>query len=320
MDRHAAQARCTNNLSGDFCARQRVVDSISAVPLQSLNPTATSRLEWRPVVRSPEQLRLHPALKELGWIGGMDEFTAAARLKDQSVPEPILITTNGTILAGYGRWQSAVFDGRHEINCIEYPLVDDEALQFIIRHHRSRCGWNAFVRIRLALTLESYYQQKAIENMRVGGKWKGLTNLSNADRIDVRQQMAHDAGTGTSNVDKVKAILHSAHPNIIAALQNDLLKIHRAWKWCKLPRLQQKAEFARYEEDLTQRKILHGLLPKPTSVSLDPAQVIDALQRLEARQPGSIDIRTSRSKRTVVILAQGLLQRPDAQKELERHA
>src|ERR1035441_7068476 len=45
----------------------------------------------------------------------------------------------------------AVFDGRHEINCIEYPLSEDEALQFILTHHQTRCGWNAFVRIRLAL-------------------------------------------------------------------------------------------------------------------------------------------------------------------------
>jgi len=39
---------------------------ISAVPPQSFNPTAMSRLDWRPVVRSPEQLRLHRALDELG--------------------------------------------------------------------------------------------------------------------------------------------------------------------------------------------------------------------------------------------------------------
>jgi hypothetical protein len=96
------------------------------------------------------------------------------------------------------------------------------------------------------------------------------------------------------NVSKVKAILRSAHPNIITALQNGVLSIHRAWLWSKLPKLQQRVEFARYEEERTQRKILHEFLPKPASVSLDLAQLIEALQRLEARQPGSIAIRTSR--------------------------
>ena len=96
------------------------------------------------------------ALEELGWIGVIDEFNDAARLTNPSVTEPILITTNGTILAGFGRWRLAVFDGRHEIHCIEYPLSEDEALQFIISHHQTQRGWNAFVRIRLALTLEPY--------------------------------------------------------------------------------------------------------------------------------------------------------------------
>ena len=129
---------------------------VSAVSPQSFNPTAMSRLEGRPVVRSPEQLRLHRALDELDWVGVIGELNEAVRLTNPSVAEPILITTNGTILAGFGRWRSAVFEGRHEINCIEYPLSEDEALQFIISHHQPQRGWNAFVRIRLALTLEPY--------------------------------------------------------------------------------------------------------------------------------------------------------------------
>lgn len=130
------------------------VEVISAVTPQSFNPTAMSRSEGRPVVRSPKQLRLHRAMEELRWIGVMDEFNDAARQMNPTVTEPILITTNGTILAGFGRWRSAMFEGRHEIRCIEYPLSEDEALQFILTHHQSRCGWNAFVRIHLALTLE----------------------------------------------------------------------------------------------------------------------------------------------------------------------
>jgi hypothetical protein len=73
----------------------------------------------RPVTGFPGQLRLHPALDELGWIGVTDEFNEAAGLTNQSLPEPILITTNGTILAGIGCWRAAVFDGQQELNCIE---------------------------------------------------------------------------------------------------------------------------------------------------------------------------------------------------------
>jgi hypothetical protein len=294
---------------------------LNAIPCQPepFTLTTMSRSQWRPVVRSPGQLRLHPAMKELGWTGVIDELNDAARLKDQSVPEPILITTNGTILAGFGYWRFEMLEGRHEVNCIECPLSEDEALRFILTHHQSRTGWNDFVRIRLALTLEPNLQQAALDNMRAGGKFKGSTSLAEADRIDVREKIARRAGTGTGNVSKVKAILLSTHPNVITAVQNGWLSIHRAWLWSKLPKLQQRAEFARYEEEHTQRKILREFLPRPASVSLDPAQVIETLQRVEAQQPGSIDIRVSRRRRTVVILAQDFSRLPGTQKELDRH-
>ena len=75
--------------------------------------------------------------------------------------------------------------------------------------------------------------------------------------------------------------------------------------------MQQRVEFASYEEERTQRKLLREFLPKPESASLDLAQVVEALQRLEARQPGSIAIRTSRRlRRTVVILGQDFSRLP----------
>jgi hypothetical protein len=41
----------------------------------------------------------------------------------------------------------AVFDDRHEINCIEYSLSEEEALQFIISHHQPQSGWNKYIRV-----------------------------------------------------------------------------------------------------------------------------------------------------------------------------
>src|SRR5664279_1560920 len=207
------------------------VEIISPVPPQSFNPTAMSRLEGRPVVRFPEQLRLHRSLEDLSWTGVIDEFNDAARMTNPSVTEPILITTNGTILAGFGRWRLAVFDGRHEINCIEYPLSEDEALQFILTHHQTRCGWNAFVRIRLALNLEPYFQQRALDNMCAGGKYKGWANLPEAQHIEVRQEIARAAGVCARNVSNVKTILQTAHSRLKEALRDGTLM-----KW-EFPRL-----------------------------------------------------------------------------------
>src|SRR4051812_26420836 len=196
--------------------------------LLTVGPLAsgTSGKEGVHVNRSPGQLRPHPALDEIGWTE-LDELNEAARRKLQSVREPILITKDETILCGLGSWQLALFEGRQQILCIQYDIDENESLQFILGIHRTCRSWNSFVSIRLALKLEPYFQQKSVENMRAGGRHKGSTNLSKADRIEVRQEVANAAGSGVGNVDKVKAILQSAHPNIIQALQNGSIRIHR---------------------------------------------------------------------------------------------
>jgi hypothetical protein len=295
------------------------VEVISAVPPQPFNPTVMSRSEGRPVVRSPEQLRLHHALEEIGWTGVIDEFNDAARLKKQSVPEPILITTNGTILAGIGRWRSAVFEGRHEINCIEYPLSEDESLQFILAYHQTRCGWNKFVRICLALTLKPSLQQRALENMRAGGKYKGWANLPEAQHIEVRQKIASVAAVCPRYVSNVETILKLAHPRLIEALRNRTLKIGHAIQFCKLPRAEQLEQFIRYSEERATNRVIRRSIahPKEKKDSLDVVAALDALQRQEERQPGSIAVLVGRHKRTVVLVGQDLLGELPTQRELK---
>jgi len=278
-----------------------------------------SRLEGSPVVRSPQQLRLHRALEEVGWTGAIDEFNEAARLSHPSITDPILITTNGTILSGFGRWRSAVLDGRLEINCIEYPLSEDESLQFILTHHQTRCGWNDFVRIRLALTLEPNLQQKALDNMRTGGELKGLANLPEAQHIDVRKEIARAAGVGDRNVSNVRTILQRAHPILIGALKEGTLTINCAIQFCKLSKADQLEQFIRYSEERATNRVIRRSIPQPKEkkASLDVLAVLNALQCQEARQPGSVAVRVGRHKRTVVLVGQDYVAGPHSQKELK---
>jgi hypothetical protein len=296
------------------------VEAISAIPPQSFNPTAMSRLEGRPVVRSPGQLRLHRALEGVGWTGVIAELNEAARLRHPSLTEPILITTAGTILSGFGCWRSAVFDGRPEINCIEYPLrSEEEALQFILSHHQPQRGWNAFVRIRLALTLEPHFQQKALDNMRAGGKYKGWANLPEVQHMNVRQEIARAAGVGSRNVSNVKTILEVAHPRLIEALKDGTLSINRAIQFCKLARAEQVEQFIRYSEERATNKLIRRCIawPKEEKFGLNVFTVLDALQQQEARQPGSVAVRVGRHKRTVVLIGQDLTAEPHPQTGLK---
>jgi hypothetical protein len=289
------------------------------IPPHSFNATAMSRLEGSSVVRPPQQLRLHRALEEVGWTGETSEFNEATRRCHPSVTDPILITTNGTLLAGFGRWRAAIFDGRFEINCIEYPLSEYESLHFILTHHQSRSWWNDFIRIRLALALELDYQQKAVENMRAGGKFKGLANLPEAQRIDVRKEIACAAGVGDRNVTNVKTILQRAHPILIGALKEGTLSINRAIQFCKLHRAEQLEQFIRYSEERATNRVIRRSMPqlKEKKASLDALAVLDALQCQEAQQPGSVAVRVGRHKRTVVLVGEDYLAGPHSQKGLK---
>lgn len=292
---------------------------LDAIPcqLQPFNLIPMNRSEGRPVVRSPEQLRLHRAMDELG-LPVIDYLNNAALLKDQSMPDPILITTSGTILAGFGRWRSALFDGQLEIHCIEYSLRDDQALQFILRQHQPQRGWNAFIRIRLALKLEPHFQHRALDNMRAGGKYKGSANLPEAKHIDVRQEIARAAGAGVRNVSNVKTILHTAHPRLVEALAHGTLSIHRAILWCGRPKEQQLEQFTHSIWERTRNKVIRQAIarPKADNTSPDPITLLDALRRQEARQPGSVVVRFGRLRRTVVLIGQDLTG-PHSQRRFE---
>jgi hypothetical protein len=287
-------------------------------PLQSFNPTVMSRSEGRPVVRFPEQLQLHPALKEIGWSGVIDEFNDAARLPNPFVPDPILVTRTGTILAGFGHWRLAMIEGKPEVPCIEYALNDDESLQFTLTHHQIRRGWNDFVRIRLALTLKPSFQKRALDNMRAGGKLKGLANLPDVHRIDVRQEIADIASVCPRNVGNVETILQIAYPSLIDALGSGTLKINRAMELCKLPNSEQLNEFTRYSEERATGKVIRRCLlqPRKGEISLDSVSVLEALHNHQERRAGSVLVRIVRNKRTVILVGQDLLDEINAQKEL----
>jgi len=278
-----------------------------------------SRLEGRAVVCSPEQLRLHSVLRELD-CAVPGELNEAARRKTEIDLEPVLITTNGIILAGFGRWWSAVLQGKQGIQCIEVPISEERSLEFILAHHQPRRTWNAFLRIRMALTLEPYFQRQGLENMRAGGRCKGSADLPNPQLIDVRQQIARTAAVCARNVSNVKTILRAAHPRILAALQNGTLTINFAMQLCRLPKAQQLEHFTLHHEEREMSKVIRQSIraPKEKKTGAQVATVLDALQRQEAIEPGSVLVRQGRSQHSIVLVGKGLHMERQLEKELER--
>ena len=273
----------------------------------------------RPVVRNTGDLRPHPALVDLGFTDFTEELNEAALLKNEVLPDAILVTSDGIILAGLGRWRLAWLQNTPQVQCIEYAINDTESLQFILRVHNTHRGWNSFVRVRLALTLEPYFQGRALENMRAGGRYKGSANLPEASRIDVRQEIAATAGVGARNVSNVKAILNSAIPRLIEAVQNDALSINAAVHLSGLPKREQAEQLVRHIEDREISRVIDRSVSRRQEVktTAEVITLLDKLSRRESRHPGSVAVQIDRRRHAVIVVAEEVLKELCSQREPE---
>jgi hypothetical protein len=280
---------------------------------------ARGRGDSRSVRRAPQNLRMHPALDGLNFIDVTTELNESVHRTAQPIPEPVLITTNGTLLAGFGRWRLAVFGGQNEIDCLEYEVSDEDSLQFILNHHQPRRGWNPFVRICAALTLKPSLQQKALDNMRAGGKYKGWANLPEASRLDVRKEIARIAGSGTRNVSNVVKILEVAHPRLTEALRSGTLTINGALQFCKFPKGEQLERFILHMEDRGIAKVIRRAThtPEQKEHDLDIVAVLKALVQQETGDPGSVAVRMSDSPTSVVLVGRDLMAEAFSQRHLK---
>jgi len=165
-------------------------------------------------------------------------LSSLAESGDFAFREPLLITHDRTILDGYARWELARKQDRPTLPCLEYALSEEEALLWLLQKHRRSNGLNDFNRILLAMELEPWFKQQARFNQQLGGQRKGSSNLTEADRLDVRSEIAVVAGVSTGNVSKVRQLASTAHPDLLEALRAGEISIHRASLWLQRPKQQ----------------------------------------------------------------------------------
>jgi hypothetical protein len=264
--------------------------------------TGRNGLGGHQAIRSPGELHLHSAFNELNLAGWL--INTELQGKPQDVHEPILITRTGIILGGFAEWHAAVCAGQPEIDCTEYALNDDKALQLILILHRPRAAWNDFTRTELALEQEQYFQSKAFANQSAGGKYKGLAHLPKAEHIDVREKIADLAGVCSRTVGNVKMIRKKAHPSVVEALHNGTITINAALEICKFDTSQQVEELARFLMKRSNNQTYREYIDKGRVEELgaDLNMFLAKLQQFEATKPGSVEVRSGTGKRTVIIV------------------
>jgi hypothetical protein len=151
------------------------------------------------------------------------------------------------------------------------------------------------------LALVPLFQERALENMRAGGKYKGLAKLPDAQTIDVREQIAAIAGVGARNVANVQLILNRAHPRIKDALRDSRLSINRAVQLCKLPYFKQPEEFIRSTEERARKKVIRRAIAEETTTSPDVLALLSDLLQRETQHPGSVLVKIGPDQTTVFL-------------------
>jgi hypothetical protein len=231
-----------------------------------------------------------------------------------------MITTDGSIIDGYGRWQLAVQQGRPTVICIQYELTEEEALLWLLQTHCRSDGLNPFCRILLAQELESPSKALALANQRRGGRGKASSMLTEDERVDVRSRIATRARVSVGNVSKVQQLTTTAIPELLKALRYGEISVNLGWLLSKKPPAEQSAELALERCKKNIKKDMRALVgrhsAKTSPVITDSRVLIGKLMARETSRAGSIPVVVSGVRGRAIAITKDLLLEIDAQQEL----
>jgi hypothetical protein len=211
-------------------------------------------------VRRVTELRPHPGLVKHTLGYSTQELSTLSERGESAYSNLVTITHENVILDGYAVWQLAKLQNRENLNCVVRRLNQEEALLQILDRNRGSKGIGDFVRILMALELEPWFKVRAKLNQRIGGREKGSTQLAEAEKLDVRIEVARAAGVSAGNVSKVKKILQSAIPELLSALCSGEVLINRGSIWAKSGSSAQANHLANHRNERGVRRTINILL------------------------------------------------------------
>jgi hypothetical protein len=193
-----------------------------------------------------QQLQPHPSYARHKLSVRPSQIAALEGQGELAFQHPIIVTGERFIIDGYARWELAKRQGRAILGCLEYEVNEDDALHLLIQTHRRAHSLNDFIRIELALDLETYFKDRALLNRQEGGRLKALSMLTQADKVNSRLEIARVAHVSVGNVHKVKYILAHACTVLKAAVKTGEISINRAEKWSHEPEAEQRENLRLY--------------------------------------------------------------------------
>ena len=298
----------------------RTVDSAARAVGASSEPAERPPLvgvgvpEWqcRIVTCGLDELRPHPSYVRLRLTVPASKLSPLAEQGDLALREPLVITRERIVIDGYARWELARLTGCLALPCIEYELTQEEALRWLLVRHCRSHGLNHFCRICLALELEPSFKEKTLSNQRLGGQNNGSSKLTEAERVDVRKQIADAAAVSVGNVTKVKQLLRTARPELLEALRGGEISIHRAWKWSTGSASRQAEALRAYRAEKGVSKAIRDLISRhqPTSLTTAPdlESLVLRLSELKPYECNSVNVSVLRVPGKSIFVTEELIQ------------
>lgn len=263
----------------------------------------------------------HPAITRLGLSPSAREVSDAITRREQGHWDPIIVSRDRYILTGQAQWMLAQRRKESHIDCLRLDVSETDALLWLIERHKRSICLNDFSRILLALELEPLFRERAASNRSRGGREKGSSNLTEADHVDVRLEVAKAAGVSAGNVSKVKKLILASCPELTEALREGEVSINRASEWIECGRKPEdslrlhrsRRGIRRGIRDLIAR---HRSSPIPPSERLDVERIAKAIVAMSPDKRKGVAIGELPGPGWTLVVSSALLRALEKQGEL----
>jgi hypothetical protein len=234
---------------------------------------------------------------------------------------PLFVTSTGIVIDGYARMEIARLQGRQTVMCVELDIPEDEALRRLILCHRRLAGLPPFCRVKLVVPLAKSLKEKALQHQQAGGKNKGSSKLTEAERVEVRKELAAAAGVSVGTLSHALEVLKAGDPEILRALCNGEIKIDRAWRWSKESRSQQRDKLKLYRRHRGMERVAKKLiarqlkrfkskrLPARRWNSVSSSEIVSRLGCLPPEVLRAVDVIFIKAPAPILALSEDIAQR-----------
>jgi hypothetical protein len=289
--------------------------SVSSHNFPTITHTRNQLVSWR-----VGDLRPHPSYVRLGIRVPAPRLNALLEMGDDAFLFPLTVTSDGVVIDGYARLEIARLRGRTTVECIEYNISEEEALRRLLLCHRPSSGLPPFSRIAMARDLAKSFKEKALQHQRAGGKSKSSSKLTEAEKVEVRKEIAAAAGISVGTLSHALEVLKAGDPEIVRALCNGEIKIDRAWRWSKESRICQRENLKRYRrhrgmervaEKLVARQVRKLKFKRRSASGWQNATLSETICRLGSLAPevlGAVDVIFIKASVPILALSEDIAQ------------